>query len=388
MNNKIVLCAVSMVGLLAVGCSGAHQSEVPAAAPEAGSQRMSETITLAPDSPKYRQIRISQVQMAHLPGEEIVSPGRIEVNPNRVSRVVLPVPGKLARVLAKLGDRVTAGQTLLELESPDVEAAMSAYLQAESGVTQSKAVLVKAQRDQERAADLYSHKAIAQKEVLSAESTLAQAKAGLEQAEAQREQVLRKLQLLGLKPGVFGQRLVVTAPSSGIVLEMNAAPGEYRNDISAPLMTIADLSTVWVTANVQENYIRLIRPGGQVKISLLAFPGEIFEGRVRRIADTVDPQTRTLKVMIELLNSEGRFRPEMYGEIRYIASVRELPAIPAGAVIQTEDGPAVFIERSPGNFIRTPIKIGQRTEDQLPVLSGVKPGDRIVTDGVMLLKAQ
>jgi membrane fusion protein, heavy metal efflux system len=388
MKIGTIICIAALASLLSAGCSEGPRTETPAAPAESHDPVAAGIIKLPPDSPKLRQIKVETVQLAQLPGEEIVSPGRVESNPNRVSRVVLPVPGRLAKVLVKLGDRITAGQPLLELESPDVEAAMSSYLQAEGGVTQAKAILVKAQRDQERAADLYSHKAIAQKEVLSAESTMTQAQAGLEQAEAQREQVLRRLQLLGLKPGVFGQKLIVTAPSSGKVLEMNAAQGEYRNDISAPLMTIADLSTVWVTANIPENNIRLIQVGGKIKITLLAFPGVTFQGQIRRIADTVDPQTRTVKVMAELENLDGRFRPDMYGEVRYIASIKESPAAPVGAVIQTDEGPAVFVEKTPGEFRRTLIKVGQLTDGKIPVFSGVQPGDRIVVDGVMLLKTQ
>ncbi len=387
MRSRLLFRTAALFCLLSAGCSRGERRDSPAPAGEKMQSSAAPGIfRLATDSPKLQQIRIAPVQMARLPGEEIVAPCRVEANPNRVTRVVLPVTGKISKVMVRLGDRVTVGQPLLEVESPDVEAAMSAYLQAEGGVTQAKAILLKAQRDQERASDLYSHNAIAQKEVLSAESALTQAQAGLEQAEAQKEQALRKLQLLGLKPGVFGQHVTVSAPSSGKVLEMSVAPGEYRNDISASLMTIADLSTVWVSANVPENYIRLVDVGGRIRITLLAYPGEVFEGRVRRIADVVDPQTRTLKVTSELENAAERFRPDMYGEVRYIASIRELPSVPASAVIQSDEGPAVYLERSPAEFVRTLVKVGQRSDGVLPILSGLKPGDRIVVDGAMLLK--
>ncbi len=372
--------------LLAAGCSRQDGSTPPAAKPDHVDPSPPGLLRIPADSPKLAQIRVEPVKVADVPGEEIVAPGRVEVNPNRVSRLLLPVPGRITRVMAKLGDHVSAGDPLIELESPDADAAMSAYLQADGGVTQAKALLVKAQSDHERAVDLYDHRAIAQKEVLSAESILTQAKAALEQAEAQKEQALRKLQILGLTPGVFGQKVTVQAPSSGKVLEMNVAPGEYRNDTSAPLMTIADLSSVWISANVPENQIRLVEIGGHVDITLLAFPGESFSGRVRRIADTVDAQTRTVKVLAELDNPSGRLRPEMYGEIRYVASFRQMPAVPSGAVIQSDEGPSVFIERAPGEFQRVTVTVGRRSGDLLPILSGVRPGDRVVVDGAMLLR--
>jgi cobalt-zinc-cadmium efflux system membrane fusion protein len=162
-------------------------------------------IVLPPDSPQLRQIRVESVKTAAMPLEEVVSPGKIEVNPNRVSRVVLPVPGRIARVMVRLGDSVTQGQPLLAIASPDADTAHAAYLQAEAAVTQARSSLVKTQADFDRSTDLFEHNAVAKKEVLSAENALAQAKAGVEQAQALREQALRRLTLLGLQPGEFGQ---------------------------------------------------------------------------------------------------------------------------------------------------------------------------------------
>ena len=97
----------------------------------------------------------------------------------------------------------------------------------------------------------------------------------------------------------------------------NVAPGEYRNDTGTPLMTIADLSRVWLASDVPESAIRLIRVGEHVTTTMVAYPGEAFEGRVARIADVLDPQTRTVKVYVDLANPGGRFRPEMFATIRW-----------------------------------------------------------------------
>ncbi len=123
--------------------------------------------------------------------------------------------------------------------------------------------------------------------------------------------------MLGLKPGVFGQKVTVSAPISGKVLEMSVTAGEYRNDTTAPVMTIADLSTVWGRSDVPESAIRFIQPGEPIDVQLTAYPGETFHGRVTRIADTVDPQTRTIKVRAEMSNAHERLRPEMFGTIRH-----------------------------------------------------------------------
>src|SRR4029077_13204252 len=144
--------------------------------------------------------------------------------------------------------------------------------------------------------------AVAKKDALSAESALAQAKAALEQAQAAREQALRRVTGLGLTPGDFPQEVVLRSPLAGKVLELSVVPGEFRNDTSASLMTIADLSTVWVTSQVPESSIRLVQVGERIQISLVAYPGETSYGRVSQIADTVDPQTRTVKVHAEMEN--------------------------------------------------------------------------------------
>jgi membrane fusion protein, heavy metal efflux system len=194
--------------------------------------------------------------------------------------------------------------------------------------------------------------------------------------------------LLGLKPGTFGQKVTVSAPVSGKILEMSVAAGEYRNDTNAPLMTIADLSTVWVASDVPESSIRFIEPGERIDVELAAYPGETFRGRVTRIADVVDAQTRTIKVRAEMDNARGRLRPEMYAMIRHTDSMKTLPVVPAGAVMQGDGKSSVWAERAPGRFQLVEVKVGERVGNMLPVLSGLEAGSRIVADGAMLLRAQ
>jgi cobalt-zinc-cadmium efflux system membrane fusion protein len=369
--------------LSAPGCS-LHQTEKKQDPhPEISADLTS--VSIRSDSPKLKLIGVEAAKLLEMPVNEVVSPGKVELNPNRVSKVLLPVAGRIGPVLVKLGDLVESGQPLLSVEGPDVDAAVSSYLQAEGSITQSESALVKAQADYDRAVDLFDHNAIAKKEVLSAESVLAQAKVALEQANTIKEQALRRLELLGLKPGVFGQQVEVRAPLSGKILEINVAPGEYRNDTNASLMTIADLSSLWVSSSVPESYIRFIRVGEQVQIRLLAYPEELLVAKVRRIADTVDPQTRTIKVQSELDNSSGRFRPEMYCEVKHSALTRKEVVIPASAVIADKSS-MVYIQAAPGHFRRIPVTLGRRSGNIVSILAGLKPGDLVVVDGEMLLK--
>jgi membrane fusion protein, heavy metal efflux system len=387
-----------VAALLLAGCSRKEEQLANAAPPVPKSEPG--VVVIAPDSPKLKEIHVGEVQTASVPFDEVVSPGKIETNPNLVSRVALPLAGRVSAVLVKLGDSVKRGDPLLTLESPDADATASACLQAQAAVTQARAALTqaqanqnKAQSDYDRASDLFQHNAVAQKDVLTAGNALAQAKAAvdqstaaLEQAQAGLQQSDRKAQLLGLKPGTFGQKVTVSAPMSGKVLEMSVAAGEYRNDTNAPVMTIADLSTVWVSSDVSESAIRFIQTGERIDVELTAYPGETFHGRVMRIADTVDPQTRTIKVRAEMDNSKGKLRPEMYGTIRHTDSTRLLPVVPVGAVIQGDGKSSVWLEESPGRFRSVEVKIGERTGDALPIQSGLKAGARVVVDGAMLLR--
>jgi cobalt-zinc-cadmium efflux system membrane fusion protein len=388
MSGRILMYAVPLCVIALAGCGGREPNHVTAASPEPLQRASDGMVIIPPNSPKLQQLRVEPIRTAETPISEVTSPGKIEVNPSSVSRIVLPAPGRISTVLVKLGDAVQKGQPVLTLESPDVDAVESSYLQAGAALAQANANLAKAQSDYDRASDLFEHNAIAKKEVINAENSLAQAKAAVEQAQASKQQYSRRLEMFGIEAGKFGQQVEVRSPLAGKVLELNVAAGEYRNDTNAQLMTIANLSTVWVSADVPESSIRLVEVGERVDITLAAYPTEVFRGRVTRIADTVDPQTRTVKVRAELDNPHGRFRPEMFGSIRHTEGTRSLPVIPAGAVIQAEGHSSVFVEAAPGKFRQTEVTLDQRTGDMVGVLSGLKTGDRIVVDGAMLLKNQ
>jgi len=383
---KTVLLSLVAASAAAAAC-GSH-----AATP---AETKSETVSLD-------QIKRGTVTLADLPTDEIVAPGKIEANPNRVSKVVLPVTGRIAEVLVKTGDSVAKGQPLVKIVSPDADSAMSGFLGAQAGVMQAQSALAKAQADFDRASDLFEHNAIARKDVIAAEAALAQAQASRGQAAAMREQAARRLAVLGLEPAAggaesntdaqsfraaFQQQVVVRSPLEGKVLELSVVPGEYRNDTNASVMTIADLATVWVTSQVPESYIRFVQVGEKVEISLVAYPGETFEGKVSRIADVVDPQTRTVKVQAEMDNHAGRFRPEMYGSIHHIEAIAKTMVVPIGAIVENNDGRNIaFVETAPGRFEQRTVGVGRRAGDLVRVTDGLQPGDVVAIDGVMLLK--
>jgi cobalt-zinc-cadmium efflux system membrane fusion protein len=338
-----------------------------------------------PDSPQLSHIRIEAVQNSLIPVDNVSAPGNVEANPNRMSHVVLPLAGRVASVLIKIGDYVNQGQPVITIESSDADAAVSGAQQAEAGVTQARSAVAKAQLDLDREKDLFDHGAVPQKDVYNAQAVLVQAQTAVEQAQASAEQARRKLEILGIAHGTYGQRVTIHAPISGKVLEMSVVNGEFRNDLSAPLMTIADLSSVWVTSDVPETAIRLVKNGEPVKIELAAYPDEIFRGRVTLIGDTVDPQTRTVKVRAELNNKDGRLKPEMFGTIQLAQQTESRPTVPAGAIIATDGKSIVWRETSTGVFEKVAVTTGVQAGDRVAITSGLTDADRIVVDGVMLL---
>ena len=369
------------------GCSREKAKTVEApSSGQSDAKPESAQVILAPDSPKLKRIRVEPVRLAEVPLDEVAAPGKIEINPNRLSHVLMPVPGRVRQVLIRLGDAVKEGTPLLSVESPEVGSATSAYRQAEAAVSRAQAALVKAEADLGRVRDLYENRATAKKEVVNAESLLAQGKADFDQAQASKSEAQRRLEILGLKPGEFGQEVIVRAPITGKVLEINVAPGEYRNDTSSTLMTIADLGTVWVVADIPESSIRLITLGERIDIELLAYPGESFKARVAQIADVVDAQTRTVRVRAEMSNPGGRFRPEMFGRIRHLENLKQVPVVPVGTVIQGDGHSLVYRENSPGTFEPVDVEAANPYGDLIPILRGLKNGDRVVVDGAMLLK--
>jgi membrane fusion protein, heavy metal efflux system len=389
MRSAFVIAFV-LVGVMSLllGC-GRRDDPLASAAPRTSEPaRRSDLVAIPPDSPQAKQMRVEPVRTADMPIDEVVAPGKIVINPNRTSKLLLPVAGRIVSVTAQLGDAVAQGQPLVAVESPDADAAVAAYQQAQAAERQAQATLGKAQTEADRAQKLYDALASSQKDLVSAQNDLALAKAGLETARAAVDVARRKLELLGLNATDYHQRTWARAPIAGKVLDITVAPGEYRNDTSAPLMTIAELGTVWVSSDVPESGIRLIHVGDQVTLTCVAYPGQTFSGRVTRIGDVLDPQSRTVKVYLELPNPQGRLRPEMFCNIRHAGSLRPTPVLPVSALVEEYGAPVVFVERAPGQYERRQVTVGTRSGDVVPVLSGVQAGDRVIVDGAILLKAQ
>jgi membrane fusion protein, heavy metal efflux system len=363
-------------------------------APSSAGAQDAQLVVVPPDSPRFKQLRIEPVREQTLPIDELTAPARVVINPNRISRVLPPVQGRVLAVSVKLGDTVAEGQPLVTLNSPDADAAISSYLQADATLRQAKVTVTKTDTDRERARKLLEFQGISEKDVLAAQNDAATARAALENAEAALAQALRKLALLGLKPSDLQQAVLVRAPIAGVVTDISVVPGDYRAavssaaDVTTPLMSIADLSTGWVSSDVPEPFMRHIRIADSVEIALVAYPGEKFTGRVARVGSSLDPQTRTLKVYVDLPNPARRFVPEMFGTMRHAGTPRLLPVVPVAAIVQEYGHSEVFVERAPGQFERRVVTTGVRTGDLVSITSGLEANSRVIVDGAILLRGQ
>ena len=265
----------------------------------------------------------------------------IQPNRERFAHVAPRVAGRIVEVPAKLGDAVKAGQTLAVLDSVEVGESMSAYQQAESQHAVAKA-------DFERAQRLYDESVVPQKEFLRARSEFEKARAGMNAA-------TDKLRLMGVAPtiGSAASRLPVPSPFAGTVIEKGAVLGELAQPDKS-LFTVADLSTVWIEANLYEKDLGRVHLGAEASITVQAYPDQSFVGRLAYVSALVDRESRTVKARIEVPNRDGKLKPEMFATaiVQTEERVRAL-SVPTEAVVLVDNRNTVFVKDADGFEPRT-----------------------------------
>ena len=302
----------------------------------------------------------------------ITVPGVVEADPARLIRVVPPVSGRIDKLYKRLGDTVKVGDALFTLDSADLA-------QAWSDAGKAQVALTLAQHNLERQQELSRAEIAARKDLQQAESDQAQAA-----NEAQRTKA--RLSQLGTTWGQgSGRQYTLRSPIAGHVIDQAGAQGGFWNDTNAPIMTVADLSTVWLSASVQEKDLAAVFVGQAATITLNAYAGESFSGTVRTIAQVLDPDTRTVKVRVVLDNRAGRFRPGMFASAVFSGPSHLSAVVPAAALVQDGFNTRVFVEQSPWVFTPRIVKTGARVNELIEITEGLRAGERIVVrDGVLL----
>ena len=324
------------------------------------------------DSPLRGKLVIATVAAKEIQ-RSMVLPAVVEADPSRTVKVLPPVAGRVVSLKVQLGERVTQGQELAVIDSGDLAQAYSDDEKAKTLLTLTKQAL-------DRQLGLEKSGGAAIKDREQAQSDYAQAVSEFDRAETRLRSIgvsadqIEKTRLLSLK-----------APVTGSVTDLAVAAGAFLNDPTVPIMTIANLDTVWVTANVPEKDTALVANGQSVDVVLTAYPAEVFKGNVLFASDVLDPGTRRTAVRIAFANPGLRLKPNMFANATFLAPKQDLPAIPTTALVLRNESDQVFVEVEPWVFEARPVEVGFQQDDQAIVTKGLKAGERIVVkDGVLL----
>lgn len=378
--------AIGSILLWAFRPSNDKAAVTPRPAVSEATEELVETITLTPEAIARGGIETVAVIRQSL-DESLVATGRIQINQDASARVGSPVEGRVTRVLATVGDRIRAGQPLVYIHSHELVAARADYEKAKTGVTRAEKNLQYAQAELERANRLLEAKAISQREQLRAVADVTAAQAELEQARAELRRTEEFLHHLGASPEAE-EEVTVRAPMAGVVLQRNVTVGAVVSPAD-DLMVIADLSTLWVVAEVPERQAAFVRLRQPVEITVAAFPDVRFPGRVVYIGELLDPQTRTVQVRCAVENRHQQLRPEMYATI-HIGVGRTPPVlvVPSEAIQELRGERVVFVDRGAGRFEKRLVETGRTVGGLTEIVRGLEIGQRVVTRGSFLIKSE
>ncbi|MGB7421441.1 efflux RND transporter periplasmic adaptor subunit [Comamonas flocculans] len=369
------VCAVLAAALLATACGGGKS------ATEAGSSQVvsaAETehaegpeLKLSPQEAERAGLQVRTLEPQPLRSVVTVT-ATIKPNQDRFARVAPRVEGRLLEVSGRLGETVRAGQVLATLDSVALGEAQSALRQAQAAQRVTQA-------DFDRAQGLAADEIIPQKDLLRARSELDKANAELR---ATRD----KLRLLGANGGEAD--FTLRAPIAGTVIERKGAAGELVTPSEA-VFTVADLSKVWIEANLSEDLLGRVQVGAPASVSVDAYPGTRFAGRVTYIASVLDSNTRTVPARIEVDNADTRLKLEMFATaaIDTGAVQGQVLSVPDAAVVLMQGQPTVYVQVDGGYYARA-VETGDKQGGRTVIKSGVQAGERVVMAGTYALKAR
>lgn len=368
------LCAViaaSLVMLCVGGCSKAPEKH------EDGPRVEGEQVIFPADSASIRAL--TTLTATTVTEETLPLSGRLIWDETRTVRVFAPLGGRILKLAVNPGDKVQAGDTLATLTSPD-------FGEAQAEAAKASADFGVAARAVERARELHKAGVIADKE-------LEQAEAEFSRAGAERNRTAARTRAYGsdMSKGSGGvdQQFSLRAPIAGTVVERNANAGqEVRPDQGSDtaLFVISDPGHLWVNLDLPENAIGAVRPGMKVRLRISALDDEIREASVEHVADFIDPNTRRMRARAVIDNADRRLKAEMFANAEITVSRGEFIRVPASTVILLGKTQYVFIEEAPGRFRRQPVVAADAGFGSMRVKEGLKPGDKVVSEGALLLQ--
>ena len=339
-----------------------------------------ERIKLSPEAINNAGIKTAPVAAQALT-DTIGATATISHNQDRLFHVTPRITGRVVDLRVSLGSQVKAGSVLAVLDSTELGQAKSEYLK-----TQTLLELAKANYEREKS--LFDQKIAAKKDVLAAE-------AEYRKIDAEARTLHERLRFYGLSDEAITN--LNNAPSqyplissgSGVVIEKEITKGEVI-EAGKKVFTVSDLSTVWVLLNIYERDLAKVKKGTAVKLQTEAYPGEIFTGKVAYVGDIVDPQSRTVRLRVEVPNPGMRLKPGMFGTAEVVtgSSAARTIMIPSSAIQRIEAGPVVFVQEQDGSFTKRKLELGRELGTNVEVKSGLKEGEQVVVAGAFTLKSE
>lgn len=386
--KKFFLISVAVI-LFSAGCERSGQEGQKAVLPAEGQQGQTDEagenpnlITLKPDAVEQAGIKTERVSLRPLRGNQVFS-GKVSVNETRLAHVGSRISGRAVDVSANPGDDVEKGQMLAIIDSPDLGEAQSQYLKAATN-------LGVAEKSYERAKILLEGKVVSTGEFQRREGEYLSAKTEAKAAED-------RLHLFGMtdneisaigKAHTINSRVPIYSPIPGTIIEKHLTLGEVLEPVK-PLFVIADLSSLWVIADVPERDIPKIKKGQRAAITVSSYPEKVFSGKIGYVSETIDPETRTIKVRAELGNPGRMLKPEMFATIKISTMEKEnVLAIPVSAIQREGENTIVFVSKGENTFEKRMVAIGPEMDGFHQVISGLKGSESVVTAGAFTLKSE
>jgi membrane fusion protein, heavy metal efflux system len=321
--------------------------------------------------------------------------GQIAFNEDATTVVLTPFSGRVIRVIGKLGDDVKRGDPLFEIDSPEVVQAQTDLIAAFQGLQKSRSQLALAKRVVDRLTNLFASNAISQREVDQAQNEYAAAEFDLRTAEGTLTSARNRLRVIVGRDSAEVERvererivnplITINAEIDGTIIGRKVGPGQFvRSDAGEALYTIADLSTMWLKANVPEFDSPLIRVGQEIEVRVAALPGRVFRARITAVGASSDAATRRVMVRSELPNPDRALKSEMFASFKIsIGNGGRSLAVPVEAVIWEGDVAAVWVEREPLVFERRKVKVGLEQDGRLQINDGLEADELVIGRGAI-----
>jgi len=350
--------------------------KAPAVAAPVPSTKIADGVQLKPE--QTRSIITHKVSPEDL-AVHLSTLGKISFNEEKTSLVLAPIAGQVSGLRVRVGDRVSRGDVLFMLHSRDVAAAKSDYLESRRDVELAHQTF-------EITKKLYEHQAAPMIQFQQDQNNLAK-------AETRAARTAEQLRVLGIDAGAVTEtsaadaRIAIKAAIDATVVERHLTEGQFVQGDSTPLVTLADLSSVWVLADVFERDLANVKVGQAADVTTLAYPNSHFAAEVSHISDVVDPNSRTVKVRLSVANRDGRLKPEMFASVDLLIDAsRQGLAIPTKSVLTDDGHQMVYVKVGENSYKNRTVVVSTLDESRVRVIDGLKAGDEVVTDGALLLR--